>query len=153
MSTSLQLKRSRVKDQPTLLVIWRLICWLSADLHYLPPVLQKWNTSPFRSHVIFQHHLAHLPLQPLLYLCPVSIHFMEENAEWVRLGGYISVQKVGSSHRQLDPSHAVLGSNAASLTIRGWAQCVGHGLRSQRLALRERKQAAVTSLTHPILMF
>lgn len=56
-----------------------------------------------------------------LYLHPVSIHFMEEDTEWVRLGGDVSVQQAGRSDRQLHPSDAVLRSDTARLPVGGWA--------------------------------
>lgn len=68
-----------------------------------------------------------MSLHPLLYLHPVSIHFVEENAEWIRLGGYISIEQAGRGDRQLHPSDTVLRSDTALLAISGQAQCVGHG--------------------------
>lgn len=77
------------------------------------------------------------------YLHPVSVYLMEENAEGVRLGGYISVQQVGCSNGHLHPSDAVLGSNTSLLALSGRAQSVGHGLRSQRIKLKERKHREI----------
>lgn len=74
------------------------------------------------------------------YLHPVSIHFMEENTERVRLGGYISVQQAGCGDGQLNPCDAVLRSDTERLALSGRAEGVGHYLRSQLITLKGKKR-------------
>lgn len=83
----------------------------------------------------------------LPYLCPVSIHFLEENAERVRLGGDVPVQQAGRRDGELHPSDAVLRSDAAGLLVRRRAQSVGHDPGVKGGQPEGKKQAGVRGTT------
>lgn len=77
------------------------------------------------------------PSQPLPpHLHPVPVHLMEENTEGVRLGGHVPVQQAAGGDGHFHTGDAVLRrrGDAAGLALRGRAQSVGHGPRSQSMA-------------------
>lgn len=81
----------------------------------------KHASSPPPLSLSIYHFFSSAPSSLHPYLHPVSIHFMEENTERVRLRGYISVQQAGRGHGQLHPSDAVLRCNTACLALSGRA--------------------------------